>query len=55
MTTIPEWVRSQRRANGECEQCGQEPAATTWAGNGWLIGWNCVAKRQAEYDARCQS
>lgn len=45
--TVPVWVRSQRKARGLCEQCGERQYATEWAGNGWLICWPCCEKRQA--------
>ena len=31
---VPEWIASQRLDRGLCEQCGQRPYATEWAGNG---------------------
>jgi formylmethanofuran dehydrogenase subunit E len=43
----PEWVRSQIKARGLCEQCGEQPQATEWAGNGQLICWSCCDKRIA--------
>jgi hypothetical protein len=48
----PEWIKSQRRANGDCEQCGQGPQDTQWAGTGELICWTCCSKRQDAYAER---
>jgi hypothetical protein len=47
-TSVPEWVTSQRRARGLCEQCGQAAAVTEWAGTGQLICWPCCEEKRAE-------
>ncbi len=52
MTGTPEWIRSQRRARGECELCGQRPAETQWGPAGPLLCWPCCEVRQAAYGAR---
>ena len=49
--STPGWVRSQRKDRGLCEQCGQRPYATEWAGNGWLICWDCCQARQGQEHA----
>jgi len=41
MGKVPDWVISQRRAQGLCEICGQQPAATVWAGTGQEICFDC--------------
>ncbi len=41
MGKMPDWVISQRRAQGLCEICGQQPAATVWAGTGQEICFDC--------------
>lgn len=43
---VPAWVISQRRERGICEICGDEPAATEWAGTGQLIGWACEKRKR---------
>jgi hypothetical protein len=48
MTEIPEWITSQRRDRGICEICGQDDAATIWAGNGQDICWSCCEAKRAE-------
>lgn len=45
--TTPAWVRGLWADRGLCQQCGQRPHATTWAGNGWLVCWPCCEARQA--------
>ncbi len=52
MTGTPEWIRSQRRARGECELCGQRSAETQWGQAGPLLCWPCCEARQAAYSAR---
>jgi len=51
MSTIPEWITSQLRARGLCECCGQQPAATTWAGTGQEICWDCCETKTHLTDA----
>ena len=47
MSKTPDWIASQRRDRGLCEICGQAPIATTWAGTGQEICWDCTdAKRE---------
>ena len=46
--TTPQWVRDLWRGRGLCQQCGQLPHATEWAGNGWLICWPCCQIRQGQ-------
>ncbi|MGH3155156.1 MAG: hypothetical protein ACRDNF_01060 [Streptosporangiaceae bacterium] len=40
------WQRQRLRAQGRCELCAQEPAATEWAGTGELIGWACLERKR---------
>lgn len=47
MTALPAWIASHRRAHGDCEACGERPAATEWAGTGQLICWECCEKKRA--------
>jgi hypothetical protein len=56
MSTLPAWIKSQRRARGTCEDCGNGPQDTRYgSAEGPLICWACCTKRQDEYAARCQS
>lgn len=48
MSSTPQWIKSQRLARGQCEACGQAPAATTWAGTGEQVCWSCCLSRQAQ-------
>jgi hypothetical protein len=48
MSTTPEWITSQRKARGLCECCGQEPAATEWAGTGQIICWPCCDSKREQ-------
>lgn len=50
-TKVPQWVKSQRRDRGLCEQCGDGRQDTQWAGTGELICWGCCHKRQDAYHA----
>ena len=43
---LPEWITSQLRTDGICEICADAPAATTWAGTGQEICWNCCEKKR---------
>lgn len=44
--TTPQWIRDLWRGRGLCQQCGQHPYATEWAGNGWLVCQPCGQARQ---------
>ena len=48
VTTVPDWVVSQRRARGDCESCGERPAVTEWAGTGELICWECCERKRGQ-------
>lgn len=45
VTAVPDWIASQRRARGDCQTCGERPAAVEWAGNSQLICWECCERR----------
>lgn len=47
VSKTPEWIRSQRRALGLCETCGQNPPVTVWAGTGEHICWQCCDRKRA--------
>lgn len=46
---LPNWVKSHRKARGLCECCGRHPIATTWAGTGEEVCWDCCGKKRAAY------
>lgn len=48
---VPDWVRSQWRAGGKCERCG-ESADTTYAGTGEEMCWGCQQKQAEKYHQR---
>ena len=48
MTPLPAWVRLNWLARGLCQQCGQHPYVTVWAGNGLCICQECLSARQRD-------
>jgi hypothetical protein len=46
---VPDWIKSQRKAAGMCELCGQHPAETIWAGTGEDVCWDCAEKKRGQH------
>lgn len=47
--TTPVWITSQRKARGDCQQCGTRPYITEWAGTGLLLCAVCCQGRRDAY------
>jgi len=48
MSALPGWIKSQRKAAGLCERCGQKHAVTVYSGTGEELCWECLEIRRAD-------